>query len=82
LSIVSPLVITKTIGKYDIYASVGDDITSSAIAIRNGLSLCVAALCQDKNKVELLRQAGLIFDDKRSRERKKPGRSGARERYP
>ena len=55
---------------------------SSGVALRSALAQCAAALCQDEEKIEILRQSGLLTTDLRARERKKAGKQRARRAFP
>jgi len=75
-----PLVLTDTLGRYDITVSVrGGGISGQAGAIRHGLSRALVSLNPDLRLI--LRKASLLTRDSRVRERKKYGLRGARARY-
>lgn len=73
----SPLVLTETIGNYDVYVNVkGGGYTGQAGAIRHGISRALT-----KAEPELrgtLKSAGFLTRDPRMKERKKYGLKAAR----
>lgn len=73
----APLVLTETLGKYDVIVSVhGGGTTGQAGAIRHGISRCLI-----KAEPELrpaLKKAGFMTRDPRMKERKKYGLKAAR----
>lgn len=72
-----PLVITETLGSYDILVNVdGGGYTGQAGAIRHGVAR--ALLQVDPAFRPALKSAGLLTRDARMKERKKPGLKGAR----
>ncbi len=73
-----PLVLTKTEGKFDVYANVvGGGFTGQAGAIRHGIAR--ALLVADSEAYRpLLKKAGFLTRDPRMKERKKYGLKGAR----
>ncbi|CAM3243835.1 30S ribosomal protein S9 [Filibacter tadaridae] len=72
-----PLVITETLGSYDILVNVdGGGFTGQAGAIRHGVAR--ALLTVDPDFRPALKAAGLLTRDPRMKERKKPGLKGAR----
>lgn len=75
-----PLVITGTKADFDIYVIVeGGGIAGQAGAIRHGIARAL-----EKYKPEfraVLKGAGMMTRDQREKERKKPGRPGARKRF-
>ena len=72
-----PLVITETLGSYDILVNVdGGGYTGQAGAIRHGVAR--ALLQVDPDFRSALKSAGLLTRDARMKERKKPGLKGAR----
>ena len=75
-----PLVLTNTQGKFDIKVRVmGGGVTGQAGAIRHGIT---RALVQaDPELRVMLKKAGFIRRDPRTKERKKYGQKGARARY-
>lgn len=72
-----PLVLTETLGRYDIVATVvGGGISGQAGAVRHGLS---RALLQAGDEMRpILKKAGLLTRDPRMKERKKYGLKAAR----
>ena len=72
-----PLVVTETLGSYDILVNVdGGGYTGQAGAIRHGVAR--ALLQVDPDFRPALKSAGLLTRDARMKERKKPGLKGAR----
>ena len=72
-----PMVITDTIGKYDVIVKViGGGYTGQAGAIRHGLSR--ALLKVDEGMKPVLKKAGFLTRDPRMKERKKYGLKKAR----
>jgi small subunit ribosomal protein S9 len=72
-----PLVITETLGSYDLLGNVdGGGYTGQAGAIRHGVAR--ALLQVDPDFRAALKSAGLLTRDARMKERKKPGLKGAR----
>ena len=72
-----PMVITDTIGKYDVIVKViGGGYTGQAGAIRHGLSR--ALLKVDEGMKPILKKAGFLTRDPRMKERKKYGLKKAR----
>ena len=72
-----PLVLTDTLGQYDVYANVrGGGFTGQAGAIRHGISR--ALLQADPELRPTLKRAGFLTRDPRMPERKKYGLKGAR----
>lgn len=72
-----PLVITDTIGKYDVLVTVeGGGFTGQAGAIRHGISR--ALLKADEELRPTLKSAGMLTRDPRMTERKKYGLKKAR----
>ena len=80
MEIRQPLVLTETVDKFDILATVaGGGIAGQAGAIRLGIS---RALCL--YNIELrgaMKKEGLLTRDARAKERKKYGLAGARKRF-
>ena len=73
----APLVLTDTLGKYDIVATVvGGGVSGQAGAIRHGLSRALIKLDADMRPT--LKKAGLLTRDPRMKERKKYGLKAAR----
>jgi small subunit ribosomal protein S9 len=75
-----PFQITETTKCYDVMANVdGGGIMGQAGAIRHGIS---RALIQAEPELKAaLKGAGCLTRDAREKERKKPGRPGARKRF-
>lgn len=77
LDVAQPLTLTESEGKYDIVVNVyGGGITGQAGAIRLGITRALLELNPELRKV--LKPAGLITRDPRSKERKKYGLKKAR----
>lgn len=75
-----PLVLTNTLGSYDIKANVkGGGISGQAGALRHGITK--ALLLADPDLRQQLKKAGFIKRDPRAKERKKYGQKGARARF-
>ena len=75
-----PLVLTNTIGTYDVHIKViGGGINGQAGAIRHGITR--ALILADPELRLTLKRAGFIRRDSRVKERKKYGQKGARARY-
>ncbi len=75
-----PLVLADLDGKFDMIISVtGGGPAGQAWAIRMGISR--ALLSYNDQLKSMLRGAGLLTRDPRMKERKKPGRKGARRRF-
>ena len=73
----SPLVETGTDGQYDIYINVyGGGLTGQAGAMRHGIARALLEVGEDFRPV--LKKAGFLTRDSRSKERKKYGLKGAR----
>jgi len=73
----SPLVLTGTEGQYDVFVNVyGGGFTGQAYAIRHGISRALLEVGEDFRPV--LKTAGFLTRDARSKERKKYGLKGAR----
>ena len=76
LDVSQPLVLTETDGKYDISVNVhGGGITGQAGAIRLGITRALLEVNPEFRKV--LKPAGLVTRDPRSKERKKYGLKAA-----
>ncbi|CAL8075699.1 unnamed protein product [Calicophoron daubneyi] len=79
--IMSPLQLTKTLGQVDITAKVtGDGSSSPANALRLAISRCLASLLPEDVGKNRLRVAGLLQQDNRFGEKKKPGQPKARKK--
>ncbi len=75
-----PLVLTNTLGSYDIKVRVlGGGISGQASAIRHGITK--ALLIADPDLRQILKKAGCVKRDSRVKERKKYGQKGARARF-
>ena len=73
----SPLVETQTEGSYDVYINVfGGGPTGQAGAMRHGIARALLEIGEDFRPV--LKKAGFLSRDPRSKERKKYGLKGAR----
>ena len=72
-----PLVLTNTLGRYDVIATVvGGGISGQAGAVRHGLSRALLQAGDDMRPI--LKKAGLLTRDPRMKERKKYGLKAAR----
>jgi small subunit ribosomal protein S9 len=80
LQVRSPLVLTETLDKFDVYATTsGGGISGMAGALRLGIA---RALCLYNAELRgRLKKAGLLTRDQRAKERKKYGLAGARKRF-
>ncbi len=77
LDVTQPLVLTENEGKYDISVNVyGGGLTGQAGAIRLGITRALMVINPELRLV--LKPAGLVTRDPRSKERKKPGLKKAR----
>ena len=75
----SPLVETGTEGQYDILINVyGGGLTGQAGAMRHGIARALLEIGEDFRPI--LKKAGFLTRDSRSKERKKYGLRGARRR--
>lgn len=75
-----PLVLTETLGKYDIHANVrGGGLTGQAGAMLLGISRALLKI--DDEHRSKLKKAGFLTRDPRMKERKKYGQKGARKRF-
>ncbi|MCL2739839.1 MAG: 30S ribosomal protein S9 [Oscillospiraceae bacterium] len=73
-----PLVLTDTLGKYDIIATVkGGGVTGQAGAIRHGIARALLEADSDEYRIPLKRE-GYLTRDPRMKERKKYGLKAAR----
>ena len=73
-----PLVLTNTVAKFDVVASVeGGGFTGQAGAIRHGISRALLEVDSDEYR-QALKQAGYLTRDSRMKERKKYGLKAAR----
>jgi len=77
MTVRQPLVLTETIGKFDVIANVhGGGFTGQAGAIRHGIAR--ALLKADEELKGVLKKAGFLTRDPRMKERKKYGLKAAR----
>jgi small subunit ribosomal protein S9 len=75
-----PLLITETVDKFDIIATVhGGGTSGQAGAIRHGIAR--ALLNFNPELRQLLKRSGFLTRDSRKKERKKYGQRGARARF-
>ncbi len=75
-----PLVLTNTLGSYDIKVRVlGGGISGQVGAIRHGITK--ALINVDPDLRQILKKAGFVKRDPRVKERKKYGQKGARARF-
>ena len=75
----SPLVETGTEGQYDVFINVyGGGLTGQAGAMRHGIARALLEVGEDFRPI--LKKAGFLTRDSRSKERKKYGLRGARRR--
>ncbi|MBP1589487.1 MAG: 30S ribosomal protein S9 [Kiritimatiellae bacterium] len=80
LVIEAPFKAIESVGKYDVVALCdGGGVAGQAGALRHGISR--ALLQVDETFRPLLKKAGFLTRDPRMKERKKPGRPGARKRF-
>ena len=78
--IMQPLKLTNTQDKFDVSAQLsGGGITGQAGAVRHALAR--ALVLSDNSLREVLKNSGCLTRDARMKERKKPGRPGARKRF-
>ncbi len=72
-----PLVLTETLGKFDVYVNVqGGGFTGQAGAIRHGIARALTKA--DEGLKPALKKAGFLTRDPRMKERKKYGLKAAR----
>ncbi|MBX6352431.1 MAG: 30S ribosomal protein S9 [Thermoflavifilum sp.] len=72
-----PLVLTDTLGRYDVYVNVyGGGITGQAGAVRHGIARALLRVNPELRPT--LKKAGLLTRDARMKERKKYGLKAAR----
>ena len=75
-----PLVLTNTLGSFDVKARVtGGGFSGQAGAIRHGITK--ALILADPELRKALKKAGFVRRDARVKERKKYGQKGARARF-
>ncbi len=80
LTILEPLKLTNTLGKFDLEVKVsGGGLTGQAGALRLGLARAIA-LC-DPDAKGVLKKAIMLRRDPRMKERQKPGQKGARKKF-
>lgn len=80
VDLIKPFVITNTLGTYDVKVRVlGGGITGQAGAVRLGITR--ALLIANPDFRQVLKKAGFVRRDPRSKERKKYGQRSARARY-
>lgn len=78
--IAQPLVLTETVGKYDIFANVkGGGLSGQAGAMRLGITRALLKI--DEEYRPKLKSTQLLTRDPRMKERKKYGQPGARKRF-
>jgi len=78
--VLQPLELTETVGKFDILVNVtGGGLSGQAGAIKHGITK--ALMVYDPQLRTVLKKAGFITRDSRTKERKKYGQKGARARY-
>ena len=75
-----PMQLTNTRQSIDVFANTnGGGITGQVRAIRLGMAR--ALIVQDPELRGVLKKGGMLTRDPRAKERKKPGRPGARKRF-
>jgi small subunit ribosomal protein S9 len=75
--VLQPLVVTDSVGKYNVVAKVeGGGIAAQSGAISHGISRALVEI--DEKSKDSLRKNGLLTRDSREKERKKPGLKRAR----
>ena len=80
MTVLHPFELTKTMNQFDVFANVkGGGISGQAGAVKHGISKALL-LYNDKFR-EVLKKAGFITRDPRTKERKKYGQRGARARF-
>lgn len=80
-TVMYPLQFTKLLGLVDVNCIVDSGGSSGqAGAIRYALSMCLRSFVEEETALEM-KVAGLITQDVRVHERKKPGQPGAREKF-
>jgi small subunit ribosomal protein S9 len=78
--IMQALELTSCVGKFDIKVNVrGGGLSGQAGAIRHAISKALAG--EDPEMRKILKKAGLIRRDSRTKERKLPGQPGARKKF-
>jgi len=80
MQIRTPLVLTETVDKFDVLATVaGGGVSGQAGAVRLGIARALVAYNAELRKA--LKNEGLLTRDARAKERKKYGMAGARKRF-
>lgn len=80
LTILGPLKVTNTLGKFNVNVKVaGGGISGQAGAFRLGLARALS-LCDPETKTAL-KKSDFLSRDPRMKERKKPGQKGARKKF-
>jgi small subunit ribosomal protein S9 len=75
-----PLVLTETVDKFDVLATVaGGGVSGQAGAVRLGIARALVEYNAELRK--RLKKGGLLTRDARAKERKKYGMAGARKRF-
>ena len=75
-----PLVLTETVGRYDIFVNVsGGGLSGQAAAIRHGVTRSLMKI--NGSFRPSLKKEGYVTRDSRQKERKKYGQRGARARF-
>eukprot|EP00123_Amoebidium_parasiticum_P017612 comp23916_c1_seq1/m.42169 comp23916_c1_seq1/g.42169 ORF comp23916_c1_seq1/g.42169 comp23916_c1_seq1/m.42169 type:complete len:446 (-) comp23916_c1_seq1:175-1512(-) len=78
--VLEPFLVTETLGKYDVFATVlGGGTTGQSNALRHGIAIALQRLKPELR--EPLKKAKLLRRDVRRVERKKPGQKKARKEY-
>ena len=76
-----PLELTRLLGLVDVECIVdAGGPSSQAGAIRYALSMCLRSFVDEDTRTDM-KVCGLLTQDVRVRERKKPGQEGARRKY-
>jgi small subunit ribosomal protein S9 len=80
MTIMQPFELTKTVGQFDVSVNVrGGGMAGQAGAVKHGISK--ALLVYNEKFRDVLKKAGCITRDPRTKERKKYGQRGARARF-
>lgn len=80
INLIKPFVITNTLGTFDVKVRVlGGGISGQSGAVRLGITRALIQSNPDLRQV--LKKAGFVKRDPRTKERKKYGQKGARARY-
>ncbi|AAW71161.1 30S ribosomal protein S9 [Wolbachia endosymbiont of Brugia malayi] len=75
-----PLIVTSTLDKYDVFATVkGGGLSGQAGALAHGISKALSKISQDLYSI--LRKSGYLTRNSCVKERKKYGQRGARAKY-